>query len=217
MSIPSREVKTVLRQLSADQTNTVMLIGGRDQAHLDLHWSPFKGVLVAENGSTHREYGQPWQSLFSIDNSWMDHVRSAMKSLTFQYNGSYLESRKHSLVWHFVASADSSLAQDLPQIVAAIRSLPNANEFDLFQSRHRVELNPPGVDGGSFLARWIGGKKFDLVIAIGGDRMNQSLFRILTPDAVTVSVNPAMTSSAKYWLRSQPEVLPFLRGLQLAG
>ena len=77
----------------------------------------------------------------------------------------------------------------------------------------RVELAPRGVDPGSFLARWIGGRKFDLVIAVGAGRMEESLFKILTRDSVTVSVSPAMTSTARYRLREQADVVPFLRSL----
>jgi trehalose 6-phosphate synthase/phosphatase len=211
-TIPRQDTKAVMQQLVSDSQNTVMLMSGRDKPHLELHWSPLDIVLVAEYGAQFRDRRMNWTSLFEIDDSWIERVEGAMQTLPFQYDGSFLERRTHSIAWHF-RSASASTINDLPQILEAIRALPGSNSFEVHQLPDRVELAPRGVDPGSFLARWIGGRKFDLVIAVGAGRMEESLFRILTRDSVTVTVSPAMTTTARYQLKTQADVVPFLRSL----
>jgi trehalose 6-phosphate synthase/phosphatase len=211
-TIPSRETKAAIQQLVSDSQNVVMLMSGRDKPHLELHWSLFDVVLVAEYGAQFRDRRMGWTSLFDIDDSWIEHLESAMQTLPFQYDGSFLDRRTHSIGWHFMpTSADT--VRDVPKIIEAIRTLPGANAFEVYCQTDRVELAPRGVDPGSFLARWIGGRKFDLVIAVGAGRMEESLFRILTRESVTVSVSPAISSTARYCLSKQADVVPFLRSL----
>lgn len=209
--IPSKDTKATIKLLGSDPQNTVMLMSGRDRHHMELHWSPLDIVLVAEHGAQFRDRSMAWHSLFDIDDEWMDSVDAAMQTLPFEYDGSFLERRTHSIAWHFMPSTPT--IQDIPQIIDAIRALPQHNSFEVYQLSDRVELAPRGVDPGSFMARWIGGRRFDLVIAVGAGRMEESLFRILTRDAVTVSVSPAMTSTARYSLKGQTDVVPFLRSL----
>jgi trehalose 6-phosphate synthase/phosphatase len=208
-TIPSRETKSVVQLLASDARNTFMLMSGRDRQHLDLHWAPLDIVLVAEYGAQFKEHGGGWHSLFSIDNGWMERVGSAVQTLPLQYDGSFVEMKTHSIACHFMPSAN----EDIPQIMEALKTLPRNKDFEVFRANDRVELAPRGVDPGTFLARWLGGKKFDIVIAIGGGRVEASLFRILTRESVTVSVRPPMTSTAGYWLRAQTDVVPFLRSL----
>jgi trehalose 6-phosphate synthase/phosphatase len=213
ITVPTRETKAVVHQLSGDPRNTFMLMSGRDKPHLELHWSLLNVVLVAEYGAQFRDRGMSWHSLFDIDNSWMERVSAAMQTLPFQYEGTFLERKTNSIAWHFLNGEGAKATDDIPQIMDAIRTLPRHKEFDVYRVNDRVELAPRGVDPGSFLARWIGSRKFDLVIAVGGARVEESLFTILTRDAITIAVAPPATSNARYMLRSQADVVPFLRSL----
>lgn len=213
LTLPSRETKAVVQLLADETRNSFLLLSNRDRQHLDLHWSGIDGIVVAEFGALYRDRGREWRTLFGIDDSWMDAVSTVFAGLPSQYAGSYLERRVHSMTWHYMNLPGKSTESDINRIVAALRALPLSKEFEVYQGHNQLELGPRGVDPGSFLARWIGGQKFDFVIAIGGDRMNETVFRILTDEAVTVSVNPAMTRTAKYWLRQQSDVLGFLKSL----
>jgi trehalose 6-phosphate synthase/phosphatase len=211
--VPPREAKAVVQLLSGDRQNTVMLLTGSDKSDLEVHWAPFHSVLVSEHGASYREPEGEWRSVFDIDSTWVDGVASSIEPLTLQYSGSMIERRTHSLLWDYSGSRPALGEDDLTQIIGAIRALPQHGKFDIYQHQAGLELGPPGVDPGSFFARWIGGKKFDFVIAVGAGRTEKSLFRILTNEAVTVSVSPAMTSASRYWLRSQTEVAAFLTSL----
>jgi trehalose 6-phosphate synthase/phosphatase len=212
-TIPNRETRAVIQLLSSDPSNTFMLMSGRDRSHLDLHWRSFDLVMVAEYGAQFKERGSTWRSLFELDDSWMDRVDATMQTLPLLYDGSFVERKSHSIAWHFMTPTSAAMKNEIPQVMEALQTLPRNKDFEVFRANDRVELAPRGVDPGSFLARWLGGKKFDFVIALGGARVEESLFRILTPEAVTVSVRPSMTSTAVYWLRSQADVVPFLRSL----
>ena len=212
-TIPRRDTKALVQLLCSDSKNTFILMSGRDASHLNLHWALLDIVLVAEHGAQFREYSNGWSSLFQFDDTWMDGVASAMQTLPMQYDGSFVERKTHSIAWHFMPAAAPGIMNDLPQIKEALQSLPGSRRFEVFTTNGRVEIGPRGVDPGSFMARWVGGKRFDFVIAIGGGRVGESLFKVLTNEAVTISVRPAMTSTAKYCLKSQSDVVPFLRSL----
>jgi trehalose 6-phosphate synthase/phosphatase len=129
-TLPTKETKSVIQLLASDPRNTFMLMSGRDRPHLELHWAPFDVVLVAEYGAQFKEHGGPWRSLFEIDDSWMERAGSAMLALPFQYNGSFIERKTHSIAWHFMSSA----AEDIPHIIEALRTLPGERDFDVFRA-----------------------------------------------------------------------------------
>jgi trehalose 6-phosphate synthase/phosphatase len=210
---PAESIKSALKKLAKDPRNTVMLMTGRDMYHLDKYWSDLPLILVAENGAFYRVPGGTWQSLFSATNDWMDRIANAMNSLSFQFTGSFIERKNHSLVWHHRTTVEPIYESELKQILAAVSALNHSELFMVRHSEFALELSTAGINPGTFMARWIGGQVFDFIMAMGTIRIDEDVFPLLTGDAFTVRVGEMTSSRANFHIASQLDVIPFLKNL----
>lgn len=213
LTVPAEELKLTLKKLSRDPKNTIMLITGRDVDHLNKYWKDLQIILVAENGAFYKVPGGAWQSLFSTSSDWTNRVSNAMRSLAFQFPGSFIEEKNHSLVWHHRATREPVYESELRQILAAVNALNQSELFTVRYNEFALELSTTGIDPGTFLARWIGGQSFDYILAMGTIRLEESVFQLLTTDACTVRVGAMATSRANFHIEDQSGVVQFLMGL----
>ena len=138
LTIPDRDIKAVIEQLAADSRNTVMLLSGRDQEHLDLHWSRRNLILVSEHGASHRNRNAGWTKFFEPANSWLDPVELSLKHFVFQYPGSFFERRRYSLSWHYGSISDRISTSEIREVIAAIRAQANSDQFKIYQPYRSV-------------------------------------------------------------------------------
>jgi len=124
-----------------------------------------------------------------------------------------VEEKTYSIAWHYRSLRNKLTAADLRQILAAIRSLPEYDQFIISQSEFTIELRTPGIDKGAFLARWVENKRFDFVLAMGDSETDEDMFKIFDENSFTVKVGINKGTSANYFLRSQNAVLPLIQGL----
>src|SRR3954469_18748648 len=76
---PTAATMSLLRQLTADKRNEVVIISGRDQATLEKWLGKLHVGMVAEHGFFVRPAGGQWRSLADIDDSWKLRVRERMQ------------------------------------------------------------------------------------------------------------------------------------------
>jgi trehalose 6-phosphate synthase/phosphatase len=181
--------------------------------HLDKHWFDSPVILVAENGAYYRVPSGSWQSLFKATNDWMDRISNAINSLSFQFAGSFVERKNHSIVWHYRNVKEPIAPGELTQILAAIRALNNSQQFTIRHNEFAIELSTNGIDAGSFIARWIGGQSFDFILALGTVISETSVFPLLTDQAVTVRVGQSIDSRANYQVSKREDAILFIKEL----
>ena len=214
---PDVHVISLLNTIAADRRNHVILISGRDKEHLEASLSNLPIVLVAEHGAYYRNPGNVWRAMFSISGEWTQKALPALKALAFQYDGSFLEHKTYSLAWHYRAIAGKITESDKRQILAAIRSLPEHEHFLVYDAEFTIELRTPGIDKGSFVARWVGNRNYDFVMAIGDGHTDEDLFKIFGKESYTIKVGKSDNSAANFHIRSQDDVLPFIHKLLNLG
>lgn len=212
-SKPSVSAKLILRSLAADPKNCIVLISGREKENLETFWGDLQIVLVAEHGAFYKQLNGSWKTMFSSSVTWMPQALTALNALSFQYQGSFVEKKKYSVVWHYRAIADNVTESDRRQILAALRSLPMSKHFVISHNEFTIELRSPEIDKGSFVARWIGGQYFDFVMAIGDSQTDEDLFDILDSNSYSIRVGKSDHSSAHFYLENQTAVLPLLQRL----
>lgn len=212
---PSSNAKTILRQLSADTKSQIVLISGRDNENLEAYWGDLNIILAAEHGGFFKIPNGLWMKQYSYTdtNNWILNATSALHALAFQYEGSFVELKSFSVAWHYRAIADKVTESDKRQIHAAIRALPNQNNFLIYDSEYTLELRTRGIDKGTSIARWLGNKRFDFIMAIGDSQTDEDLFKIFGEEVYTIKVGKQNNTAANYYLPSQKEVLPFLQKL----
>ena len=77
-----------------------------------------------------------------------------------------------------------------------------------------IEIKKVGYDKGSSFLNLIQGQNFDFILAIGDDRTDEDLFKVLPEFAYSIKVG-LVPSNAKYNLTHQFEVNDLINGLLL--
>jgi len=136
-----------------------------------------------------------------------------MNALSFQFEGTFVERKQTSITWHYRTAKRRIEYTELRQVVAAINALMKLYPFAMQHGEGYIELGARGIDAGSFLARWIGGKNFDFTMCIGEVRLDESLFGLFTQEAFLIRVSTGGFTHANYALQGQEQVLPLLSKL----
>jgi trehalose 6-phosphate synthase/phosphatase len=212
-TIPDSNVRNLLCLLAGDPKNSVVLISGRGKEYLDTQWSNLLITLVAEHGGFYRNQNEDWREMFSCSVDWIPKTLAALNALTLQFKGSYIEEKVYSIAWHYEGIKDGVMESAKRQVLAAIRSLPVRDRFQIYDNEFTIELRTIGIDKGSFTSHWASNKFHDFVMAIGNGQTDEDLFKILGEKAYSIRVGRSNTSEAIYHLNDQMEVLPFLQSI----
>jgi trehalose 6-phosphate synthase/phosphatase len=97
---PANALVEMLRTLSQDPKNTVIIMSGRERRFLESWLGKLKVGLAAEYGFYHRMPGEEeWASIGEeIELSWKELVSPIMMYFTERTPGTYIESKESSLV-----------------------------------------------------------------------------------------------------------------------
>ena len=127
--------------------------------------------------------------------------------------GSFIEEKETSLAWHYrnvdaeqAALRKGQLREDIRCIIA------NDTRLCLVEGHKVVEIRRAGYDKGYTALKLLKDGAYDFILAIGDDKTDEDLFKILPPDAITVKVG-MVASFAKYNIRSQSDVSRFINAL----
>jgi trehalose 6-phosphate synthase/phosphatase len=207
------KTKRLLHLMASDPKNDVVLISGRDRNYLDSQWQDPPMTMVAEHGGFYKGKEQHWQQTFSYSTKWIRNTVSALKALAFQYEGSFVEEKTFSIAWHYRAIKERVTEEDKRQILAAIRVLPERQNFRICDCEYTIELRSHGIQKGAFTSFWASKRYYDFIMAIGDGQTDEDLFKILDKTAYSIKVGKSNRSDAVYHLNSQSEVFPFLQSL----
>jgi trehalose 6-phosphate synthase/phosphatase len=124
--------------------------------------------------------------------------------------GTFIEEKSLSLVWHY-RNADREIAllrsqelkDELHELVA------HDSRLHVMEGHKVVEVKRAGYDKGTVALRLLGLAAFDFILAIGDDRTDEDLFRVLPAEALTLRIG-VTASLAKYNLKDQQGVIKLM-------
>ncbi len=208
---PSEGVISMLKMMSADKKNRVVINSGRNHQILD-KW--FKGLdldFAAEHGMFYKENNQ-WHKNISEKIVWDDEILDIIQHTIDKTPRSHLEQKEASLVWHY-RNVDVWLAElRSQQLVNALIGPCARLDLQIVPGNKIVEIKPPDFTKGSEVQRIMAQHNYDFVLAIGDDTTDEDMFRVLPPDGVSIKVGN-FSPAAKYRIPLQSSVVPFLSEL----
>lgn len=232
---PKSDVLTVLNTLCNDPKNVVFIVSGRGQQTLNDWFSPCKNLgIAAEHGYFFRwQKDEEWKTCVpTMDFGWKAVVGPIMKLYTESTDGSFIEAKESSIVWHFQDADPDFGSWQAKELQDHLESVL-ANEPVVVKSGQQiVEVKPQGVSKGVIVEHLLTtmasqGNPPDFVLCIGDDRSDEDMFEIIDsamaalPNsakrevfACTVGQKP---SKAKYYLDDTVEVVNMLHGLASAS
>ncbi|XP_076927390.1 putative alpha,alpha-trehalose-phosphate synthase [UDP-forming] 11 [Bidens hawaiensis] len=224
---PSKEVITILNNLSNDPKNVVFIVSGRGKDLLGPWFDSCKNLgLSAEHGCFTRWNGESeWESCGSIDVGWKKMALPVMEHYTEATDGSFIEPKESALVWHHQEADPDFGTWQAKELLDHLKSVLANEPVVVKRGQQIVEVNPQGVSKGVVVNRLVttmqsSGRQPDFVLCIGDDQSDEDMFekisssigsRIAEVFACTVGQKPSM---AKYYLDDTVDVIKMLHGLE---
>lgn len=212
MAAPNEEVVQILSALTADESNTVVIISGRDIDTLDKWLGNMNLIIVAEHGALIKYPHRKWETLIDADDNWKKNVLPTLELFSKRCTGSFIEEKKYSLAWHyrnvqkqlgFFRSRE--LIQNLSHILAN-------TPLQVVDGNKVIEVRIANINKGMVAKRIMGEVEHDFVMAMGDDKTDEDMFKALEHDAVTIKIGQGITT-ASYMISRQDEVILFLNNL----
>ncbi len=213
MAMPDDELYSIIKKLTSDTKNTVVIISGRDKETLSKWFDNFsKLAFIAEHGVWNKNPDTEWKMSGQIEKEWMEIIEPVLQNFVDRTPRSFVEYKNYSLVWHY-RDADPDMGQqrswelkdDLKNYIA------NLN-LEIMDGDKVIEIKNAGINKGKAAIDKIGDTEFDFILALGDDWTDEYTFNSLPETAFTIKVG-TKTTAAKYYLKDVQEVRGLLKQL----
>ncbi len=214
-AVPSEETIGILKELALDDRNKVVIISGRRPEELDKWYGHLPVSLSAEHGVFFREHGQSWRRTIPEQQDWKFRLKPMFDALAERCPGALVQLKSESISWHY-RGADRDLGfLRSRELMDRLNDMASEMGFRVTEGDKVVEARPLGADKGTSVRAVIARVPADFFFAIGDDRTDEDMFAVLPRSSYSVCVG-LRPSLARFNLRSQKEVLPFLGRLEHA-
>jgi trehalose 6-phosphate synthase/phosphatase len=207
-AIPSVGLIALLKKLIKDPKNLVVICSGRDQKTLMKWFGDLPIVLAAEHGAFVREKGEWTNNL--VEKKWNKDIVDIIEKMTEKTPGSFLETKKTALVWHYRNVDPWVAALREQQMVSILREKCAREGLQIMKGNKIVEVKAMGCDKGFVVKHLLELEKYDFTFAIGDDTTDEDMFREMPKKAYTIKVEE-VSNDARFYVESQKEVLPLLK------
>ena len=210
LATPSNELIDLLKQLTSDASNEIVVISGRDVDTLEKWLGKLPLNMIAEHGACVKHKGGEWKEQTPINTEWKEQVRPLMQLFVDRCAGSFIEEKKSTLAWHYRNTNSELGFIRSRELRNALLQLTANTPLQVVDGNRVLEVRMVGVDKGAAATAIIQSLEPDFILGIGDDATDEDMFRALRDKAYTVKIGRANTA-AQYTILSQKEVLPFLK------
>jgi trehalose 6-phosphate synthase/phosphatase len=212
MAKPSKDVSRILKDLSEDDRNEVVLISGRDRMTIDNWFSMFKINFVAEHGVWIKNKNEDWKLIQPLKTDWKSKIRPILEIHVDRLPGSFVEEKEFSLAWHYRNTHPELAIVRTKELIDDLVNLTSRIGVSILQGNKVIEVRNANVNKGTACLKWLPKANYSAIIAIGDDWTDEDLFKALPENSYTIRVG-LTPSFANYYLRNYIEVIRFLRKL----
>lgn len=210
MAAPSEDLIQLLKQLTQDPSNEIVIISGRDINTLEKWLGKLPLNMIAEHGACAKYHGEDWKEQVSINTEWKEQIRPLMQLFVDRCAGSFIEEKKSTLAWHYRNTNQELGFMRSRELRNALLQLTANTALQVVDGNKVLEVRMVGVDKGMAAVNMISGFEPDFVLCIGDDVTDEDMFRAMRDKGYTIKIGRANTS-AQYTILSQKEVFPFLQ------
>ncbi len=209
---PDDEILDLLRNLSGDKKNNIVIISGRDKETLDDWLNSLNVSLVAEHGAWIKQQNRQWQCTQPHRATWKDSIRPILALYSDRTPGSAVEEKDFALVWHY-RRADTELASiRVQELRDALVNLTENLDVGVFEGNKIIEIKNVGVNKGRAVEFWMGNQKWEFLLAAGDDYTDEEMFRALPNGAYSIKVGLSI-SNARFQVDTLNDIRLLLKEL----
>ena len=178
------QIINLLNTLSKDPRNTVFFLSSLSQRDLDdyLDDFPVKFIVVSESGYSFKLTGEgSWERVNPSLTDWTGIVVNILEPYTEKCEGSYIEERQSSVLWHY-RNSDVEHGKLYANTICNELDLALSNDNIVVRQLDQcVEISNKNVNKGSFVSLFLkrfikDGKTPEFIIAIGNEYNDELLF-----------------------------------------
>lgn len=209
-AFPTPDIIDVLKRLSKDKKNRIVISSGRDHKTLESWLGQLPIDMSAEHGAFYKEHGIWIKKEGKME--WSEEILDILQNFIDKTPRSKLEIKETALVWHYRKVDEWLASLREQQLVNELISPCARLNLQIMRGNKIVEIKSPLYTKGSEVKRILQNDKYDYILAIGDDVTDEDTFRALPRTSVTVKIG-GVSPNAKYYLKSQSETLNFLKSL----
>lgn len=211
-AMPDKKLFSLLQQLASLPNTQVAIISGRDAQTLEQWFSTLPVFLIAEHGASIKRPGDSWEIAEAADQSWKNLIRPTLEMFSKRCAGSFIEEKNHTLAWHYRKVEGELGFTRSRELLDNLFHLVRNVQLQVIDGNKVIEVRVSGIDKGAAARRIVQESSYEFVMAIGDDKTDEDMFRVLADKAITVKVGPGH-SIAAYYIKSQQDVIRFLNEL----
>jgi trehalose 6-phosphate synthase/phosphatase len=217
---PDAELYSLLKKLSSNDKNKIFIISGRDKETLSEWFDEDWNIgFIAEHGVWHRNVGNEWSMLDTVDKAWMEIIRPILDFYCDRTPRSFIEEKNYSLVWHYRKSDPDLGIQRSFELKDELKSLVTNLNLEIMDGDKVIEIKNAGINKGRAALSKLTNEDFDFIMALGDDWTDEFTFDALPPEATTIKVGDKSTK-ARYFVENYKNIrklLMLLTGLDEKG
>lgn len=207
---PPPELLKVLNKLGKNEHNAIVLISGRSPEDLQKWFGHLPISLVAEHGAAIRKAGnKTWKTIERVDTEWKQIIRPSLEKYAKLVPEARIESKPHSIVWHYRGSPPYSAQKYSVIIKRAFKPVLKTYGLELLQGNKVLEIKNPRISKGKAAGNWLN-RGYDFIFSVGDDATDEDLFTTLPEFAHSIKVGRGITA-ARYRLKGPAEVVALLK------
>lgn len=209
-AVLDKKTQDVLRKLSHDKRNKIVVISGRDRDFISEQFQDLKVILIAEHGFFVKYPGDNWKNSQEIDLDWKERIMPVLNDYVDRCEGSMIEEKYASLAWHY-RNADEDVANlrihelkdDLEEI------LKGESRLHILDGDKVLEIKSFLYDKGSITSSIVSEGDYDFILAVGDDKTDEDLFKVVPEFGYSIKVGCKPTN-ARFNITGQPQVIGIL-------
>lgn len=200
---PDTELCKILKILSGNPKNEVVVISGRDKISLAKWLKGYTNGLVAEHGLWIMD--GDWKMIDTLSDEWKDEVRPILEVFVDRTPGSLIEEKSYSIAWHY-RNVDPALSNvRVGELKDTLSHLVSNLGVGVLEGNKVIEIKYTSINKGRAALKWIESGNWDIIVSIGDDWTDEYVFDVLPDNAYSIKVGFG-PSKARYRLPSVKEV-----------
>ncbi|MFK7900974.1 MAG: bifunctional alpha,alpha-trehalose-phosphate synthase (UDP-forming)/trehalose-phosphatase [Cyclobacteriaceae bacterium] len=207
---PDKELHSIMKALTEDEKNTVLIISGRGKDTLQEWFGDYKNLeFIAEHGVWHKEKGEEWTMAENLQQDWQEEILQILELYVDRTPGTFIEKKDFSLVWHFRAAEAGFGELRARELVSNLQYLTSNMDVQVLEGNKVIEVKNAGINKGKSALRWLAKENWDFITALGDDWTDEDTFHVMPESAFTIKVG-LTASEARYNIKSPIEVRELL-------
>jgi trehalose 6-phosphate synthase/phosphatase len=212
LAAPDEDLYGLLKQLSSDPANKLVLVSGRAPSFLEKWFGDLDVDVIAEHGAWTKTRHSNWLSIPGLNFAWKKDIYPVLESFTDRTPGAFIEEKDFSLVWHYRKVEESLGELRTSELVNTLRYLVEDKGLQLLPGNKVVEIKNIEINKGKSVLTFLQEDDYDFIMAIGDDHTDEDIFKSVPPNAITIKVG-SHVSAASYYTGNYIDVRNFLKEL----